>query len=219
MVLGRLMETRYMVHVQRGLAQKRTNGFYSYFCLGERCPSSPALKPDNLFSPFKSLSPFQLLPWHCNSVQVSSSMSKSIGKPFKWKAWDPSSPPSHLATISADFHSRSFEEFSFWHWKLGLGILIWGWDSSLLWGTSAAKITLPIFNHLMWDQPIPHLCPSCQSWGVFFCMSLVIKLLFGWTSENSRWWLFCRLSVILIWSWEEANTVFTYSAILTGSPS
>ena len=83
---------------------------------------------------------------------------------------------------------------------------------------SAAEISLQIFNcHTwVWDQPVLHLCSSYQSRG-FFCISLVIRLLFTQTLCGFQWWFFCTLVVILMWSWEDASTPFIYSAILTTS--
>lgn len=41
------------------------------------------------------------------------------------------------------------------------------------------------------------------------------KYLFSQSSGGSQGWLVSNLAVVLIWSWEEVSTVFTYSAILT----
>lgn len=48
-------------------------------------------------------------------------------------------------------------------------------------GTSATKVTFPMFNHylLVWGQPVSCLCPSYQTQSGFFFISLVTEFLFS----------------------------------------
>ena len=79
--------------------------------------------------------------------------------------------PEHLLVCT----TRGYENFSSQHRNPGLEGLVWGWDPLLFWQTSTAEIALLIFNHCTWawDQPIPHLCPSCHSPYGFFCISTI----------------------------------------------
>lgn len=108
------------------------------------------------------------------------SASMSVCGPFKRNAWDSSCPPSHSATISAGFYSQKLGgllslTLVLWAGEPGVGLgLLTSWEE----GASAAEISLLIFNGYtqVWDQPVLHLCPSCQSSGGFFFMSLVVGL-------------------------------------------
>ena len=62
------------------------------------------------------------------------------------------------------FAARSYGNLSSWHWKHGLGGLVWGWESSLL------RYPSWIFIHLtwMWNQTVPQLHPSYQSGWKWF---------------------------------------------------
>ena len=64
-----------------GRAQKRNNGLCQHFCLGESYPQALALMPDNSVPPPMSLVPFNMLPLHWSSEEVS--LSKSVHGPFK----------------------------------------------------------------------------------------------------------------------------------------
>lgn len=82
---------------------------------------------------------------------MSPSARKSVHSLFKGSAWECSWPPSHSATITAGFHSQKLwgllsPALKFWA-KERLGPL------TPQGGTSAAEITLPIFNGHMqvWD--------------------------------------------------------------------
>ena len=54
---------------------------FCFFCLGESCPLTLTLIPDNSVHPYMSLIPFNLLPPHWSSEEVISS--KSVLGPFK----------------------------------------------------------------------------------------------------------------------------------------
>ena len=80
------------------------------------------------------------------------------------------------------FAARSCGDLSSWHWNLGLGFLVWGWDSLLLRYPSRMSI-----HHMwMWDQPILCFCPSYQSgwtWFLYFCScqtSIQLDFLWFW---------------------------------------
>ena len=50
-----------------------------------------------------------------------------------------------------------------------------------------------------------------------FLISLVTGILFIYSSAGSPWWLFHKLIVILIWSWKDLTSQFSYFAIFTRS--
>lgn len=65
------------------------------------------------------------------------------------------------------FTVRCYADFSFWHWCLGRG-------PSLLWGSTTAKVSLPIFIcHTVWHKPILRLHPSYQSQRGYFVITVV----------------------------------------------
>ena len=123
--------------------------------------------------------------------------------------------------ITIDFHSQILWGLLF------LVLVLWAQEPSVdlgplasQGGTTAAKISLPIFNcHTrVWDQPVLCLYPSYQSRSGFFVISLVIGLLFSQCSGTSPGRSFYNLVVILMWSWEEVSIVSTNSTIWAGSP-
>ena len=63
------------------------------------------------------------------------------------------------------------------------------------------EIFLPIFicHTWVWDQPVPHLHSSYQSWCGFFFNSIVVGLPFSSVSDGSKWWLFssCNFDVVV----------------------
>lgn len=76
---------------------------------------------------------------------------------------------------------------AFQHWKRGMGILVCGWDLSLLRKDLSNQISLQISNGCMWvwDQPILYPCPSYQyQHGFFFIFSysISVQLIFTWFS-------------------------------------
>ena len=80
-------------------------------------------------------------------------------------------PPQSLMVFAA----RNYAELSPWHWNLGLGVLVQGWDSLL-----PRYLSQIFIQHTwMWDQPILHVCPSYHLDGCHFFNSMVIRLLFN----------------------------------------
>ena len=67
-----------------------------------------------------------------------------------------------------------------------LGSLAWGWDPCFSQGTFAAEISFWNLNCHQWEwgQAFFHLCAFYQSQCGFFCKSLVITLLFGYSSVS-----------------------------------
>ena len=59
-----------------------------------------------------------------------------------------------------------------------------------------------------WDQPFSTFRPSYQSW-CGLCESLVITLLFSWSSVGYSGWFLYILVVVPVWSWEEASVTLT----------
>ena len=116
--------------------------------------------PTRVF-PSMPLVPFKLLLWCWSSEGVS--LSKSLCGFFKrnclglQKFFLPTQSP-------LVFVARSFGDLSSWHWNPGLGVLVWGKDSSLL------RYPSRIFIHHMWvwDQPVLHLHPPYQSGWMWF---------------------------------------------------
>ena len=85
--------------------------------------------------------------------------------------------------------------------------------------TLAAEITLWNLRCCLWkrDQTFSHLCHSYGSqYG--FCKSLIVMLLFSYSSLGYSGWLFYNLVVISVWSWKEVNVAFTYSATILAIP-
>lgn len=201
MVLTRLMGTQiwHPPAPERGKLSKGIMAFASTFAF--------IPKPDNSAPLFVSLVPFELLPqwWSSEWVQVS---------PYADPLREHLGLQQPFFSFSYNLHwfpqLRSYGNFSFWHWSPGLESPVW---------TSTAEISFSIFKYYMWvwDQHVPHLHPSSQSQCGFFYISLIIGLLFRYTSADSQLWLFCSLVVLLMWLWEGASNKITYSNILTGN--
>lgn len=62
---------------------------------------------------------------------------KVHGGLFMRGGWDSSIPASRSQSLLV-FTATSDGDFSYWHWKPGLGSLVWVWDPSLFRGTSTA---------------------------------------------------------------------------------
>ena len=127
------------------------NGLCPPFCLGESCPPAPALMPHTSVPPCTPLVPFKLLPCCWSSEGVS--LSKSVCGFFRSNCLGLQKflPLTQSLLV---FAATSYGVLSSWHWGL-----VWGWDFSL------PRYPSWIFIHHMWiwDQPIPHFCPSYQS--------------------------------------------------------
>ena len=143
--------------------------------------SSPALTlmPDNSVPLHMFMVPLELLPQCWSSEEVS--LSESVWGPFKRNSLGFQKP---WISLSLWFSQPKVMGLLFvsvdpWAWGAwcGAGKL----HSSR--GTSAAKISLPIFVCfvLVWNQPIPCLYLSYQSQCGFF-ISLVVGLLFTYIS-------------------------------------
>lgn len=119
-------------------------------------PPAWALMLDNSVPPCMSLCP------SCCCPSTGMSLSRSVSGPFKRNS---SSLCLTQSQSSGVFRGRSCGVFSSWHLKPWLGGQVWGWEPSLLRGTSAVKIFLPVYirHTWMWDQPILRLHPSYQS--------------------------------------------------------
>ena len=77
------------------------------------------------------------------------------------------------------FSAITYMDFSARHGNTRLVGLVWGWVPSLLRGSSAAEISLLIFNHYMWvGQPIYVSTLSTSLDVAAFFLSLVVGLLF-----------------------------------------
>ena len=100
--------------------QKRDNGLFLPFCLGESCPPALTLMPHTSVPPHMPLVPFKLLPWCWSSGAVS--LSKSMCALFKRNCLElqlfllPTQSP-------LVFSARSYGDLSSWHWNPGLGLL------------------------------------------------------------------------------------------------
>ena len=135
--------------------------------------------PNTSVSPTMPLVPFKLLPWCWGSEGVS--LSKSVCGFFKGNCLGlyKCLLPSHSLLV---FAGRSYGDLPFWHWNPGLGVLIWGWDSSLLrypsqilsithgCGTSSFHVSAP--------------CTSLDGYGFFD--SVVVRLPFNCISDGSE---------------------------------
>ena len=115
-------------------------------------PPSLTRMLDNSVSSCLSLMPLNLLP-HAGVQREWIQVRTCIG-PFRETAWYSSSPLSPQTQSPLVFIARSYWHISSWLWNPGLGSLGWDWELSLLKGSSAAKITLPIFIYhtWVWDQ-------------------------------------------------------------------
>ena len=94
-------------------------------------------------------------------------------------------------------------DLSSWHWNPGLGVLVWGWDSSHL------RYPSQFFIHHMWvwEQPIPTCAPPTSLDGCGFFNSIVVKLLCNLISDDTECWLY-NLVLILMWLCKEASRVY-----------
>ena len=63
-------------------------------------------------------------------------------------------------------------------------------------------------QHLVWNWPVLHLCPSYQSRCDFFFNCIVVRHSFNLIFHGSKWWLFYSLVVILMWLCKEASCVY-----------
>ena len=101
---------------------------------------------------------------------------------------------------------------------LGWGDWFWAGTSSSSEGIFAAKIFLFILNDLTWvcNQLVQYLplTPRSLTWLLLYVFGYrtFVQIDFRWSQ-----WLFCRLVVIVMWSWEEVSIACTYFAILTKS--
>lgn len=187
-VLARLMGSSDLVSVLYPLdgrrVPQRNNSACHHFIL-ERvvpipAPPALALKLINLVSPYMILVLFELLPlfWSLEKVSL-----------WEWVCglalWDLQVPlclaALYLVKIPAGFHSQVFWGLLFLSLKPGSGSPVWGWDTSFLRGTSAAKITVPILSHHtvvlgLACSMSPSLLPALIS---FFFISSVIGILFS----------------------------------------
>ena len=134
--------------------------------------------------------------------------------PLRGSAWD--SRSFHLSQSQSPL---VFTTKSYGTGTLGWGGLVWGWDPSLLGGTSASQDISPSFYlpHIGVGPACFAFCSSYNSWCGFFFNSVVVGLLFSSVYSHSEWLLFCSLVVILMWLWEEVSTMFISSATLTVS--
>ena len=99
------------------------------------------------------------------------------------------------------FVARSCGCLSTWHWNLGLGSLVWAWDSSLL------RYPSQILSTTCGCGISPfHVCilPTSLD-GCGFFNSIVIRLPSNSISDSFECWLFCILVVILMWLCTEAS--------------
>ena len=128
--------------------------------------------------------------------------------PFKKNICDTSSPLSHSATVAGGFHSQKL-------WRL-LFLALQPW---------AREPVVGLGHFAPQGQPLqPRYLSQFLTSSPFCVLTLLpasrclLYILSYKTSGNSQWW-FCSLVIILMWSWKEASTVFTYFAILTGRVS
>ena len=133
---------------------------------------------DNLVPPHMSLVPFKLLLWCWSSEAVSPS--KSVHGPFKRNCLGFQQFLFSTASIPTGFYSQEL-------WRLiFLALEPWTEEPVLDLGPLAPEISLPIFiSHiLVWDQPVPWLCPSYLSGCGFFFNSIVVGLPFSSLSDG-----------------------------------
>ena len=97
------------------------------FYLGESCPPTLILIPNTSVSPCIPLVPFKLLPrcWLSKGV----SLSKSLCGFFKRNCLGLQKFLPLTQSLPV-FAAKSMGVLSSWHWYPGLGVLLWGWDSS-----------------------------------------------------------------------------------------
>ena len=87
------------------------------------------------------------------------------------------------------FIASCYVGFSSQHWSSEPGSLAWGWDPSSL----IRKVPLQLRYPSGFSTALSFLHPSYQSQGGSFFISLVIKLLLGWSSDSYPGWLFSNL--------------------------
>ena len=120
-----------------------------------KMPSNPGSHPS--VPPCISLVSFKLLPQCWNSERWSSS--KSGPSPLR-SSWNSRSPLSHNPHwfVQPEIVGNSLLATGTLGWEAWCRARIPGFSG----GTSAAEVSLPIFIHhtWVWDQHIPHLCPS-----------------------------------------------------------
>nr|KAF6496019.1 hypothetical protein HJG63_010284 [Rousettus aegyptiacus] len=85
-----------------------------------------------------------------SSERVSSSASKSVQGPLKEMSAYPAAGPLIQSQSLRAFTTRNYGDFCFWHWNLGLGSQVWGWDPCYSGGNSTPEISLMIFNCHTW---------------------------------------------------------------------
>nr|KAF6506146.1 hypothetical protein HJG63_007964 [Rousettus aegyptiacus] len=145
------LELRYgsIFTLRDGKVQQRNSGFCQLFYLRESCLSSPCLEARQFSSSSCVLGTFQSTAPVLKLRVMSPSGGKSLHRPFKGNVWDSFSSLSHSQTPLV-FTVTSHGDWCFlalvlWARETGVGL------GSLVphLGTSAAKISLPIFNHYM----------------------------------------------------------------------
>ena len=139
-MLARLMESQIWhlpLWLSEGRVQKRNNGL----CLQESCSPAFALMPDTSVSPCMPLVPFKLLPRCWSSEGVS--LIKSVCEFFKGNCLGLLKFLLLTRPLQV-FAARSIVDSTSWHWNLGLGHLVWAWDSSFL------RYPSRIFIHYTW---------------------------------------------------------------------
>ena len=105
------------------------------------------------------------------------------------------------------FSDRSCGDLSSWHWQHGLGP-----DVGLRLLTP--EISFLDFDLMLWA----HAPPTSLDWCGFF-NSVVVMLPFNLISDDSEWWLFYILVVILMWLCKGGTTPMSaYATILTRNP-
>ena len=157
--------------------------------------------PDNSVPPHVSLIPFYLMP-RCWSSERVSPISLCVG-PLRENAWDSRNLLS-LSYNPAAFHSQKL-------WGLLFPALeSWAGGPGVWLGPLAHGIPLPIFlrHSWVWDQTVPHLCPSYQAQCSFFFNSVVVGLPLRLISDRSECWLFCSSAIISMWLCKEASCVY-----------
>lgn len=161
----------------KGQTQQSNNGFYQHYYQGHSCLSTPCSEVRKLSSSLLSLVPFEMLPQRWRSEQASLSVSKFMHGSFKRIALGLTLPSISLSDNRWGFHSQNFWEILFLTLEpcagepvLGLGPLTP--PEGPLQPRYASYF--PSFNCYLWlwDQSVPCLCPSYQSQGGFFCISL-----------------------------------------------
>ena len=195
-----------------GRAQKRDNGLFLPFSLGERCPPALDLMTKPSVLPWMPTMTFKWLPWCWSSEEVR--LCKSMCGFFKENCLG-LQKCLLLIQFLLGFVARSYLDYLPSSGTLSLGT----------WCVAEIPCSWDIPSNILSTTPgcrtgLFHVSAPCTSLdGCGFFNSVVVRLPINLISDGSEWWWFSILVVILMWLCKGKSHVYLCSHLVQKSLS